>query len=70
MTKHQFMKKAEAAFRRANPTADYIGWHNSPKFVTYPTGVKGWSGKFYATAQGYSPRFVLAEGDDSYIMVR
>ena len=70
MTKLQFMKKAEAAFKRANPTADYISWNVSPKLITYPTGVKGWSGKFYATAFGYSPRYVLAQGDDTYVMVR
>lgn len=70
MTRKQFIAKAEAAFKRANPTVDFVSWHHVPKLVTYPTGVKGWHGKFYATAEGHKPRIMIAEGDDSYVMVR
>lgn len=68
MTRNQFKRKAERLFLKQNPTAT-VEWIYA-KFVTYPTGVKGWSGRFTATAPGYRPSVMLAHGDDSYIMVR
>lgn len=70
MTKHQFKRKAEAAFLRRNPTAKITGWVGEPNFLKYPTGVKGWSGKFHAVAEGYKPKIMFADGDDTYVMVR
>ena len=70
MTKQEFRRKAEAAFLRVNPTAAITGWTDGPRFAKYPTGVRGFIGKFHAIADGYRPREVLADGDDSYVQVR
>lgn len=68
MTRKQFRQKAEAAFKKANPAAS-IEWIEA-RFVTYPTGYKGWYGKIAATAPGYKSRVMIAMGDDTYMMVR
>lgn len=68
MTKREFKAKAAAAFARVNPTAA-IQWLDA-RFVTYPTGVQGWHGRFEAIADGYRTRVMLASGDDSHVMVR
>lgn len=72
MTKNQFIAKAERAFTKANPGAAglLIMWRRAPRLVTYPTGVQGWSGTFHAYAENCRPRTMLAEGDDTYVMVR
>jgi hypothetical protein len=69
MTMKQFQSKVEAAFLKANPTATITGWLDA-RLVKYPTGVRGWAGKFHAIADGYKPRVMIAQGDDTYIMVR
>jgi hypothetical protein len=68
MNATQFKRKAEAAFKKANPTAS-IEWI-SAKQVTYPTGVKEYRGQFLAEAPGYRASQMTAMGDDSYVMVR
>ncbi len=68
LTRKGFKAKAEAAFLRQNPGAT-VEWISAAK-VEYPTGVKGWAGKFAAAAPGYKPRVMLADGDDMYVMVR
>lgn len=68
MNATQFKRKAEAAFLKANPTAS-VEWI-SAKQVTYPTGVKEYRGEFFAQADGYRGRKMIAMADDSYVMVR
>jgi len=68
MNATQFKRKAEAAFKKTNPTAS-VEWI-SAKQVTYPTGVKEYRGQFIAEAAGYRTRQMTAMGDDSYVMVR
>lgn len=68
MNATQFKRKAEAIFLKRNPEAS-IEWISAKK-VTYPTGVKGYLGWFYAQAPGYKPSKMLAQGDDTYMMVR
>jgi hypothetical protein len=68
MTRKQFKDRVTAAFYRANPTAVITGWLDA-RFVTYPTGHKGWVGKFAACAEGYRPKVMLASGDDDHVRV-
>jgi hypothetical protein len=68
MNATQFKRKAEAAFKKVNPTAS-VEWI-SAKQVTYPTGIKEYRGEFYAQADGYRSRKMVAMGDTSYVMVR
>lgn len=71
MTRSQFIKKAETAFARANPNANLtIIWRRAPRLVTYPTGITEWAGYFHAYSNQHRPRKMLAQGDDSYIMIR
>jgi hypothetical protein len=70
MTRKQFADKATKAFLKANPTAKIAYWIEIPKEVTYPTGVKEWRGKFFAIAPGYKKMYMIATGDDTYVMVR
>ena len=67
MTRQEFRKRASALFAERNPDAS-IKWLAS-RFVTYPTGVKGWYGKFEARAPGYRTRTMLARGDADSIMI-
>jgi hypothetical protein len=69
MTKSQFKAKAEAAFRKANPTAQITGWIDA-RLVTYPTGIKEYAGKFQAVADGHRTRVMIASGSADYVMVR
>ena len=70
MTRKQFRDKATKAFLKANPTAKVAYWLGAPEIVTYPTGVKEWHGRFLAIAPGHKNMFMIASGDDSYVMVR
>jgi hypothetical protein len=74
-TAAQFKRAAEAAFRRANPDADTVGlvinWTHGPKRVTFPTGLKGYSGVGTAAAPGFRPKTIVASGTpDTGISVR
>jgi hypothetical protein len=69
MTPADFRKKATRVFLERNPTAK-VGWTKQPRLVTYPTGVTGWEWTFYATASGHKERMMLAQGDETYVMVR
>jgi hypothetical protein len=69
MTKAEFRKKAIDAFKKQNPTAT-VGWLKQPRWITYPTGVEGWHWEFFAKAKGHRESLMLAEGDETYVMVR
>ncbi len=70
MTKTEFKAKAEAAFYRANPGAKIDEWIGDVANLKYPTGVTGWHGKFKVSQGGYKTTVMIANGDDSYVMVR
>lgn len=61
-TLREFRSRSVSGFRRNNPDARkglVITWEWSRR-VTFPTGFKGFTGRFTATADGYSTRSMLA----------
>jgi hypothetical protein len=64
MTATAFKSKAEKLFLDANPTATITGWVAAPRYVRYPTGVKGIIGKFHVVAEGHAPKVITADWDD------
>jgi hypothetical protein len=68
MTKREFKRKATIAFMKVNPTAT-IEWITATEII-YPTGIKEWSGRFSAIADGYRAKTMIVSGADDYIMVR
>ena len=71
MTPRQVKAKAEALLRKAHPDAVLtITWVQSPRRVTYPTGLKGIYGTMRVAAPGYRTRLMIADHDASGTMVR
>lgn len=68
-TVKEFKSDVLRIFRKENPTAD-VSWKKAPRRVKYPTGVEGYRGVLMAVAEGFKTSFLIAEGDDSYTMVR
>jgi hypothetical protein len=66
-----FRKRAEQSFRNANPNAENLEmiWEFC-KWVTFPTGLEGYSGYGYATATGYGRVMFVASETKHGLMVR
>lgn len=72
-TLREFRSRSLRLFRKANPDARsglVVSWEWSRR-VTFPTGLKGFTGSFTATADGYRTKTVLASwADGTGLMVR
>jgi hypothetical protein len=65
MGKAKMMREAEVIFRRANSDAGMITivWTMKPTPAHWPTGMRGYGGRFLAIADGYRKREILVEWD-------
>lgn len=63
-TPAEFKREAVARFKRVNPDARKVkfAWEFA-RPVTWPTGLTGWSGVAWVTAEGYRPKTVVATWD-------
>jgi hypothetical protein len=72
-TLREFRNRSERLFRNGNPDARSgltIAWEWSRR-VTFPTGLKGFTGSFTATADGFRTKAVLASwAEGTGLMVR
>ena len=71
MTQREFKKRAERAFRNANPDADdaSIVWTRC-NTCTWADNTEGWSGTMQISATGYRTRNMIATYHDGGIAVR